>query len=327
MPEAAAAWAVALDFSTKRDERVATVDIPREIEAGRFVWLDLDLAVQEGGVAIDEILTAMGVPTQVVEDVRHPDAGTQIARYPTCLHMVMAGCELAGGDLTLQRVDIIVGERFLISSHRGPVRFVDSVKREYHDDFVHHAQTPSFLVYELWDHLVDHYVVVQNQFEEDVEALQKRLTADVDDAVFNEISELGSDLLHFRKVVMPARAVLVDLATRHSRFISEATRPFLANMGGTVERVLQDLLVDREILADSLNLYLSAVSHRTNEVMKKLTVVSVIFMPLTFLVGVYGMNFKFLPETQWRWGYAMFWLVALGLSGALIYLMARKRLL
>jgi magnesium transporter len=126
---------------------------------------------------------------------------------------------------------------------------------------------------------------------------------------------------------LPARTVLTDLSSRRSLFISEATQPFLANMVGTLEHVLQDLLVDRDILSESLNLYMSVVSHRTNAVMKRLTVVSVVFLPLTFLCGVYGMNFDHLPELHWRWGYAGFWGVAATIVVGLLFVSRRADLL
>ncbi len=110
----------------------------------------------------------------------------------------------------------------------------------------------------------------------------------------------------FRKIVLPARIVLSDLATRRSELLSETTQSFLGNMVGTVEHVLQDLLVDRDILADALNLHMSLLGHRTNQVMKRLTAVSVVFLPLSFLAGVYGTNFHVLPELEWRYGYAYF---------------------
>jgi magnesium transporter len=149
----------------------------------------------------------------------------------------------------------------------------------------------------------------------------------VDDRVFSQISELGADLLHFRKVLLPARTVLTDLSTRKSIFISEATQPFLGNMVGTVEHVLQELLVDRDILSESLNLYMSMVGHRTNKVMNRLTVVSVVFLPLTFLCGVYGMNFEVLPELKWQHGYALFWLTATAIVVTLLIVMRRMKLL
>jgi magnesium transporter len=109
--------------------------------------------------------------------------------------------------------------------------------------------------------------------------------------------------------------------------LGEITQRFLANMVGTVDHLLQDLLVDRELLSESLNLHMSVVSYRTNQVMRKLTVVSVVFLPLTFLVGVYGMNFDVLPELHWRLGYGYFWALVVTVVGGLLHFMRRGRLL
>jgi len=317
-------WVTALDFTQRTDESITLAEIPSAIEAGKFVWIDIDLHGTDEG---ERILRDLALPEEVIEDALTDKVGTQHGRYPNCLHMALAGCRIVGTEFELQRSDVVIGEHTLITTHHGPVAFLENVRRDYREDFLHHAQTPSFLIYEIWDHLLDRYIAVQGTFESRVETIQRKLTGDVDDRVFSEISELGADLLELRSVLLPARSVLGDLSTRRSRFVSEATQPFLANMGGTVERVLQDLLVDREILSDSLNLYMSAVGHRTNEVMRRLTVVSVIFLPLTFLVGVYGMNFDYQPELRWHVGYWLFWGVAVGITGGLLWLMRRKRLL
>jgi len=164
--------------------------------------------------------------------------------------------------------------------------------------------------------------------EERVEQVQNELRSDaVDDGVFGRISELGSDLLHFRKIVLPARTVLSDLSTRRSTLLSDTTQTFLANMVGTVEHVLQDLLVDRDILSEALNLHMSLVGHRTNQVMKKLTAVSVVFLPLSFLAGVYGTNFEVLPELRWQFGYAYFWGTAALMAALILLVLRRARLL
>ena len=147
-----------------------------------------------------------------------------------------------------------------------------------------------------------------------------------DDRVFARVSALGAALLNFRKVVLPARGVLSDLATRRSLFLSETTQHLLGNLVSSAERVLQDLLVDRDILSESLNLYMSLVSHRTNQVMKRLTVVSVIFLPLTFLCGVYGMNFEHLPELKWQYGYPLFWFAVALIVGGIVWFSRRARL-
>jgi magnesium transporter len=164
---------------------------------------------------------------------------------------------------------------------------------------------------------------VQKKFEDRVEKTQAALIGHVDDTVFQRVSELGADLLHFRKVVLPARSVLTDLSSRKSIFISEATQPFLANMVGNIERVLQDLLVERDILSGSLDLYMSMVGHRTNRVMNRLTVLSVIFLPLTFFSGIWGMNFEGMWGLDKSW-LLMFWLPCAVIVGAVaVFLVLR----
>jgi magnesium transporter len=243
----------------------------------------------------------------------------------------MTGCHIVRGSgeekFDLERVDVVIGEGFLLTLHRGPAGFVEGVRRSYRQDFIKFAQSPSFLVYELWDHLLENYLDVQKTFEERVERLQAALIGDVKDSVFHRVSELGADILHLRKVVLPARAVLSELSTRKSPFISESTQPFLANMVGTLERVLQDLLVDRDILSESLNLHMSLVSHKTNEVMKRQTEDSVIFLPLTFVCGIYGMTCDVLPELHWQKGYIFFWSLVGGIVFGLLWLLKRNKML
>lgn len=319
------ATAVELDFATKAHRALALTEVRPSMAAGHFVWIDVDLGdAAAARKALAEL--ALCVP-DIVEDAFTREPATQIGRYDDYLHLVLSGCHLVGHKFDLERVDAVIGQRFLLTLHRGRPVFLEAVRRSYLADFVRFAQSPSFLLYELWDHLIDNYLAVHKRFEERVEQVQAHLIGDVDDAVFAEATELGSDLLHLRKVVLPARAVLTELSTRKSPFVSEATQPFLANMVGTIERVLQDVLVDRDILAGALNNYMSMVSHQTNKVMNRLTVVSVIFLPLTFLCGVYGMNFKVLPETEWHYGYLFFWGIAGAIVIGLVWFMRKNRLL
>ena len=317
---------VEFDFETKVERTIPLADVAASVEAGRFVWIDLDARdVDEARRMLTEL---SGVAEEIVHDALTAEAATRHARYDNCIHVVVSGCRQRGQHFDLERVDIVIAQRFLVTIHKGPVAFLTSVRRDYKSDFYRFAKSPSFLVYELWDHLIDNYLAIQKQMEERVEQLQNELRAPyVDDSVFGRISELGADLLHFRKILLPARAVLTDLSTRRTIFISETTQSFLHNMVGTVEHVLQDLLVDRDILSESLNLYMSLVGHRTNEVMKRLTVVSVGFLPLTFLCGVYGMNFENLPELRWSHGYMFFWAVVAVIVITLLGLMRRAKLL
>lgn len=229
------------------------------MESGRFAWIDID---SEDPAEARRLIESLGVIDQAtIDSALKNEPSTQHARFDDYIHLVVSGCRQRGGKFDLERVDVVIAEKFFLTVHKGPVAFLSAVRRDYRSDFLRFARSPSFLVYELWDHLIENYLSVQKVMEERVEHLQHELSSGVvDDAVFARISELGADLLHFRKVLLPARSVLTDLSSRRSLFISEATQPFLSNMVGTLEHVLQDLLVDRDILSESLNLYMSGVS-------------------------------------------------------------------
>jgi magnesium transporter len=317
--------AVAFDFKEKTDEA-----LPRErlCEAGdRFLWIDVQVDPARSEAAADW-LKALGVMEEtLVNDALRHEPTNHLARFEHYLHLVLAACHMNDHEFTLGRTDCFIGERWLLTLHKGPVEFLERVRKDYHQDFVRFAQSPSFLIYEIWDHLTEHYVAVQKHFEDRVEILQRELIHDIDDEVFTQVSQVGAHLLYFRKILLPARTVLAELSTRRTVFVSEATQPFLANMIGTIDRVLGDALVDRDILTQSLNLHMSMVSHQTNRLMNKLTVVSVIFLPLSFLAGVYGMNFEFIPELKYEYAYAIFWALVLAIVTGLVVFLRRVRLL
>jgi len=326
LQESPAVRIVALDFERKSHAPCAPSEAPALHEAGHLLWVDVD---SSDAPEARRVLTELGgIEQPTIDDALGKEASTVLARYDHYLHLVVAGCRQRGADFELERVDVLVAEGLFVTIHRGPSVVLEAVQREYRFDFVRFARTPSFLVYELWDQLIENYLAIQTVMEERVEGLQTELRrGSADERTFSSLSALGADLLHFRKVLLPARAVLADLSTRRSPFVSEVTQPFLANLHGKLEHALQDLLVDRDILSDSLNLYMSLVSHRTNEVMKRLTVVSVVFLPLTFLCGVYGMNFDVLPELRWSYGYVYFWTLVVAVILGLLYVMRRARIL
>ncbi|HEX2730928.1 MAG TPA: magnesium transporter CorA family protein [Polyangiaceae bacterium] len=316
---------IAFDFGAKAERQLTLDEANVAMQGGAFLWIDLDANDAE---LVRSTLSGLGVEEPSIDDALTHEPTTSVSRYDHYIHFVLSGCRQRGTHFDLERVDSFVLARCLVTLHTGPVAFLSAMRRDYHSDFLRFAETPSFLIYEIWDHLVEDYLAVQKKMEERVEELQSELRTDaVADAVFARISDLGADLLHFRKVVLPARAVLTDLSTRRSIFISEVTQPFLANMVGKLEHVLQDVLVDRDILSESLNLYMSIVSHRTNETMKRLTSVSIVFLPLTFICGIYGMNFEELPELHWRNGYVFFWALICVTVFSLLLMLRKAKLL
>ncbi len=319
------AIAVVFDFERKLEHRASPAEAKAAVTAGQFVWLDID---RQDSATLPPVLDELDLlDREARDDLRTGSTAARYARYPNSLRIVLTGCRVDHAGFRPEPVEVIIGPGYLLTVHRGEVSFLEKMRREYREDFLQHAETPSFLVYELWDHLVENYVGVQAALEERVELLQHQLTKKVDEEVFSRLGDLAAELMHFRKILVPARAVLGELATRKSRFISEASQPFLANISATLERVLQDLLTDREILSETLNLNMSMMAHRTNEVVRRLTLVNFIFLPLAFLTGVYGMNFRFIPGLNWAWGFPAFWIAVLAIVIALVLLLRKIRLL
>lgn len=319
---------VGFDFERKHERELELSEVPDALEAGSFVWIDVELHAHPELRRFLAALVLIGDET--IDDVLSAEPVTQCARFEDYVTFALTTCTPAAGEssgFAFDRIDCAVGARFLLTLRRKPAACIDRMRKHYHQEFARFARTPSFLVYQLWDQLVESYVEVQRALEAQVAALHTELMGTSDDeGVFDRVGRLGIELLSFRRVVVPARAVLRDLSTRRSLFLSDLTQSNLSNLGGVLDHVLQELVIDREILSESLALHESVVTHRTNAVMKKLTIVSVVFLPLTFLCGVYGMNFEHLPELSWRYGYLYFWVAVVAVVLGIAWVSRRSRL-
>jgi magnesium transporter len=232
---------------------------------------------------------------------------------------------VAGGPaIATVDVALLLGEGWCATVRRGPVDFVGEVWRTCPEDFRRFAQSPGFLLYEFWDHLIASYRVAAGAVGDRVLRAQDD-AFQAGDEIFGRVASLSRDLLALRRAMVAARETLAELATRRSALVPASTTPFLQTLVVSLDRLVADLAVEREILAETLNLYIGLVGHRTNQVVNRLTIVSFVFLPLTFLCGVYGMNFRYLPELEWRYGYHSFWVVALLIVTTSLYLMKRRR--
>ena len=313
-----------LDFETKRTRRITAEEVPAAIAAGRFVFLDLTCAHAR---AIEQHLALLfpeisGIVEELIDD--EPDTG--YTPYPELLHVYLVACDLEDRGVAQSRVDFIMGQRFAAIVTRRDTHFMHSLRRECLVDFERFARSPSFLVYELFDHHVRACEWVQNKFQRRGEDLHKRLLLGINDRIFAEVSRLGADLLLLRRHASPCRAVLNELSTRRSPIVTPATQEFLRSMVAEMDRLLNEINVDRDILNDAVAGAMSLITYRTNMFINRLTIVSFVFLPLTFLVGVYGMNFEHQPEYKWRHGYVFFWcLVAAVVVTVLVIIQSGRR--
>ena len=317
------ATAVEFDFEKKLERSIPPHEAKAACDAGKFCWIDIDAA--EDVELAEAILKEMGVNAHAIKEAIGPDIDGRYDLYDDCLHFAVTSGSLVDGKLKTSHVDVVMGERFLMTIRRGRVEAIDGIRRHYRQDFLRYAKTPSFLIYEFWDALVDNYKRTIRGLAGQVELFQDQIFGEVSDAIFDNVSAVTRDLLSFRKIMLAAREVLHELASRRSPYVSENTQPFLEKMVDTLERLGADLSVERDILSETLNLYMSMTSHRTNKIVSRLTVISVVFLPLTFLCGVYGMNFEVLPELHWRYSYVVFWAVAFLMGGGLLTYMKKRK--
>jgi Mg2+ and Co2+ transporter CorA len=165
--------AVILDFPTKTEQHVDFEEALAALRQGQTVWLDLD--IRDPDMAARSLSKLPVVSAEILEDALYAEPLTRLARFEDCLHLVVSGCRPNGIAFELERVDVVVKERVLVTIHRGPVLFMSDVFKHYRGDFEKFAQTISFLVYEVWDNLIDNYLSVQKLMEERVEQLQEQL--------------------------------------------------------------------------------------------------------------------------------------------------------
>jgi magnesium transporter len=309
------------DFDAKTEEAVPRDHFGEALQSGRYVWADLS---GEYPAQVAEVLREAGVSEMAIAEVIGPDREGRHDIHESCLHCAVTEARLAGGKLVTTHVDFVLTHGAMITVSRQDAAFMQAMRRVYREDFAKFARSPGFLIYELADNLLDSHRRTHGEFSAANERVQARLFEGADDEIFREVAALLGDLLAFRKMVMGARELLHELAIRKSAFVSETTQPYLQNLALALERLGNDLATEREVLSETLHLYMGMVGHRTNRVVNRLTVISMLFLPLGFLCGVYGMNLR-MPETEWTYGYVVFWILVVTLVGSLLYFMRRNR--
>jgi magnesium transporter len=315
---------MALEFDFEaRTERQLPASATRVGDRGKYIWYDLDAAADPG--AAEVVLRGLGLDDATVSKALDPalDETTTYVTHAGGLFLRMTSPKPDAEPTATVHVGLLLGDGYCATVRRGEVSFLSDVWRTCPEDFRQFAQTPGFLLYEFWDHLIGSYRVAAGVVGDRVLRTQDDAFHAGDD-IFGSVAALSRDLLSLRRAMVAARETLSELATRRSPVVPASTTPYLQTLVASLDRLVADLAVEREILAETLNLYIGLVGHRTNQVVNRLTVISFVFLPLTFLCGVYGMNFRYLPELEWRYGYHVFWALAAVIVSSSLYYMKRR---
>lgn len=295
--------AIGFNFATKQEISVKLAAIPEVYQQGYYCWLDLRSGADVA--AAQETLQTLRLDPCLLEPSEAEDL---LTFHDNCVEFTVTEGRFINGEFCVRPVKVIVAKQVLVTvDYHGDAQFLQRIRRCYHEDFVNVAQSPGFLLFEIADHLVTVYQQTMHQFSEYNESLQLRMFDEVDDALFRETADLISRLLGFRKILLTAAEVLDELVARTSPFLAETTKPHLDQKAKRIDSLCAEVLNERDALTSSLNLYLGLTGYRTNRIVQRLTAISMIFLPLSFLAGLYGMNFEYMPELKWSYGYAFFW--------------------
>ncbi len=314
---------VAFDFRTKAEHTLDWAMLPTEPDSSLFYWIEMEAADEPRAA---DLLARFAINAAAVAEFLGSDCEGRHDVYDDCLHFALTEARVQeDGRLGTSHVDILLGTSCMIMWHRKPIGFIEKMRRTVREDFKRFAKTPGFLVYELGDHLIESYRRTCARLADEVERVQINLFGKVDDEIFMHVSTLTTDLLALKKTVQASRELMHQLASRRSPFVSETTQSFLETMAESLKRMSDDLTAEREVLSETLNLYMGMVSHRTNRIINRLTVISIIFLPLTFMCGVYGMNFEVMPELKWAFSYPTFWVICMIFASLSIYTMRKRK--
>ncbi|MEX2722109.1 MAG: magnesium/cobalt transporter CorA [Candidatus Wukongarchaeota archaeon] len=229
-------------------------------------------------------------------------------------------------DITTEQVSLILGSNFVISFQERLGDVFDPVRERIRKSRGRIRKVGSdYLVYALIDAIVDHYFIVLEKLGEKIEYLEEELVTDPRPETLQAIHNLKRDNIFLRKSVWPLREVISGLERGESPLIEKSTEIYLRDVYDHTIQVIDTLETYRDMVSGMLDTYLSSVSNKMNEVMKVLTVIATIFIPLTFIAGVYGMNFEYMPELGWHWGYVMVWIIVLTITALMAFYFKTKK--
>ena len=263
-----------------------------------------------------------------LEDILNTAQRPKIEDLEGGLFIVVKAFTIKDDDETTaaEQISFILGDNYVISLQESSVDIFEPVRSRLRSARGRiRGLGPDYLLYALMDTVVDHYFSVLEVLGERIEVLEDELLTDHTQETLPRMHRLRRELLSLKKMVWPLREVISVIQRNESGLIRQTTQFYIRDLYDHIIQVVDSLENYRELASALLEIYLSSVSNRMNEVMKVLTIIATIFIPITFIAGVYGMNFEFMPELKWRWGYALVWGVMIAMiSGMLSYFRKKK---
>jgi magnesium transporter len=323
-PNAKPSRIILIDYD--KDHAVRKVDITPKactpyLGTNTISWMDIQ------GLGSEEVLTQVGdiftLHPLLLEDVVNVPQRPKVQDYKQQLlivaHMVRINKDKDGFDT--EQVGFVLGKNYLLTFQEEELEDCFEMVRERirtNQGKVRQLGA-DYLTYLLLDSLIDGYFPVVEHYEERIEELEDEIVLHPSAQTMQKLYELRRELLALRRLIWPLRNVLNVIIRDHDTVITDDIQIYFRDSYDHIIQLLEIIEAYRELASSLMDVYMSAMGNKMNEIMKFLTVIATIFNPLTFIAGVYGMNFENMPELKWPWGYFICWTVMLGVAGGLIY--------
>ena len=266
---------------------------------------------------IEEIGEHFGVNLLVLEDLMSPTQIPKMEVYADYVFIILKNLDYDATTLSVYReqIGLLIGENFVVSFQENSAGLFTPLQNRLRNAQGKVRQMRAdYLAYALIDVIVDHYFIALEQLSDAIQVVEEESIADPTPEVLGKINVLRKECLLLRRPLLPLRDVVDEILEGEIPLLGKGTHLYFRDVYDHLIQVIQTLETFRSTVSGLFNTYTSAVSHRMNEVMKVLTIVATFFIPLTFIAGIYGMNFKFMPELETQWGYPAVLLVMMGVG-------------
>ena len=294
-------------------------------KAPSVTWINVN-SVHDVGL-IDGLGKCLDLHPLTLEDIVNTYQRPKTEEFSNYIYVVlkMVAFNEAANQVEIEHVSLILGENYVISFQEDEGDVFDAVRERLRTAKGRiRSMRADYLAYALMDAVVDHYFLAVEGIGDRIEDMDDRILAHPKPHDIQEVHRLKREILSLRKAVWPLREELGAIENS-SALIRKETKVFLRNLYDHTTQVIEIVETFRDILGGMHDTYLTSISNRMNEIMKVLTIIATIFIPLTFIVGVYGMNFEHMPELKWPWGYYMIWGVMLAVGIGMISYFKRKK--
>lgn len=275
----------------------------------------LDVTGVNDPIAIRELGETFGLHPLALEDILNSGQRPKIDFHEQHAFLILNLPHLIEDDIVLEQVSVFVGNGHLLSFCSGDGAAFEPIRQRLRQGFGRiRARGVDYLLYALVDVVIDSAFPLLEDIGEQIEELEDRVLENPDKAILHTLHQLKRDLLLLRRALWPQREVISRLIQHDAELVNATMRPYFSDCYDHAVQIIDLIETYREMLSGMLDIYLSSLSNRMNDIMRVLTVVGTIFIPLTFIVGVYGMNFRVMPELEWEYGYFIIWGVMLALA-------------